>query len=319
MSKGWFNESYKHKLAEQGIKSAKKVILATPQEFIKHTEKEIIPLAGAYLVGGKLTAKGKSVWKQYQHLYNQQNLFLETTPIRDVGASGIRIMGYGTEASMDIFRELTKANPHFIYTNEKIRKIKIAINDAKEDGWGDVKGRDKIDFLKQLYSLQNKVKKEVILEPQKKLMLDSLELTEHMVNKNTSRTESTLKKIEKNLNSHKNSSGVISFDIHKLPEKEYEKMSSEKKLLAHGNMSYASCETNKGIDGDHDIFVRDTKNKKVLNKLIAHEKAELPLYNKLIKAGYSSQIASQKAHELNPVKIANKDVDKAFGNIGDPV
>jgi len=253
-----------------------------------------------------LAARG--IKTAYPKLYEFQNKNLEYTPIRDVGESGLRIMGYGTEAAMDIYRELTKSFKDFYgYIPEKINKIEQTIKWAKLYGWGKPNNRAKREFLAKLETLKQKTNK-VKNPKQRKAMKLTLDVAKYMVLGDTKKAESKFKALKD-----------VLYDIHIVSNKVYERLSSEKKLRAKGYMSYASIETTPGRDGDYDIYVRKTPSKKALNRLIKHEKRELIIYKQLRKKGIPDHIAKDLAHKLNPVKLSNAMMDKAYGDIGNPI
>lgn len=94
-------------------------------------------------------------------------------------------------------------------------------------------------------------------------------------------------------------------DFNRLPEE----IARNKK----GELSYAqSVIKNDSID----ISVRDTRDLRVRNKLVRHELEEIKIFKKLDLTIVKNP--EQTAHKMNPVKLTNKEVDNAFGDIGDP-
>jgi acyl-CoA-binding protein len=102
--------------------------------------------------------------------------------------------------------------------------------------------------------------------------------------------------------------------IRAVPSKVYDKLPEEKLRARVGEMSYAQT---KITPTEIDITIRKTPNKKLMNKLLRHEKEELMIFNRLKKRGVKN--AEDKAHDLTKTKVNNREVDRAYGDIGDPI
>lgn len=110
---------------------------------------------------------------------------------------------------------------------------------------------------------------------------------------------------------------IYAIGIDVIPNKEYELLPEERRLESRGEMSYAMTTL-----GDNDererIIIRDSGNGALNRKLLKHELEEYKIYRKLLESGTPQSKAAGLAHELTLTKVSNSEVDKAYGNIGDP-
>lgn len=111
---------------------------------------------------------------------------------------------------------------------------------------------------------------------------------------------------------------LYSIAVSAIPSSEYDKLNEERRLESHGEMSYAMTVLHPDNSRER-IVIRDSGDKKLNKKLLKHELEEYKIYRKLLDDGISEREAQGLAHELTFTKVNNKEVDAAYGNIGDPV
>lgn len=123
--------------------------------------------------------------------------------------------------------------------------------------------------------------------------------------------EDIYKLLEKSLQNYRREKIKIKF----LTPERYDLLPEERQRNEKGEMSYAT--TRVYGDGSADIFIRQSCDLENDLRLLRHEVKEIEIYEGLKGNGL---IDNQKtAHKLNPVKIRNSQVDKAYGDIGDPI
>jgi hypothetical protein len=111
---------------------------------------------------------------------------------------------------------------------------------------------------------------------------------------------------------------LYSVAVQVVSSKEYDSLPEERRLESKGEMSYAMTVLNPD-DSREKIIIRDSGIEKLNKKLLQHELEEYNIYRKLLDNGYPSTKAGDLAHELTFTKVKNSEVDRAYGNIGDPV
>ena len=105
--------------------------------------------------------------------------------------------------------------------------------------------------------------------------------------------------------------------IHIVSSEEYDNLPSEITKRNNGEMSYASTQIHH--DGVIDVYIRDSNDRLMNSQLIGHELEELSIWRRLVKDGMNPEKACDVAHEMTDIKLRNQDVDKHFGDIGDPI
>lgn len=108
---------------------------------------------------------------------------------------------------------------------------------------------------------------------------------------------------------------AIGIDV--MPSNAYDLLPEERRLESKGEMSYAMT-TLSGDNKRERIIIRDSGSKGLNKKLLRHELEEYKIYRKLLDSGLQQDKAAGLAHELTLTKVNNSEVDRAYGNIGDP-
>jgi hypothetical protein len=111
---------------------------------------------------------------------------------------------------------------------------------------------------------------------------------------------------------------LYSIAVSAIPSSEYDKLNEERRLESHGEMSYAMTVLHPDNSRER-IVIRDSGSERLNKKLLKHELEEYKIYRKLLDDGITEKEAQPLAHELTFTKVNNKEVDTAYGNIGDPL
>lgn len=111
---------------------------------------------------------------------------------------------------------------------------------------------------------------------------------------------------------------LFEIGIKVIPSKDYDFLKQEQNLESRGQMSYAMTVLD-DQDKREKIFIRDSGHKGLNKKLLKHEMEEYRIYKQLEKNGVKGKKARDLAHEMTFTKVTNDEVDKAYGDIGDPL
>jgi hypothetical protein len=111
---------------------------------------------------------------------------------------------------------------------------------------------------------------------------------------------------------------LYSIGVEAIPSSDYDRLNEERRLESHGEMSYAMTVLRPDNSRER-IVIRDSGSKRLNKKLLRHELEEYKIYRKLLEDGVAPSVAQDVAHDLTFTKVTNAEVDRAYGNIGDPV
>lgn len=123
--------------------------------------------------------------------------------------------------------------------------------------------------------------------------------------------EDIYKLLEQTVSNYKRERIHIKF----LTQERYRMLPEERERNKKGDMSYAT--TRVYGNGQADIFIRKSNDLENDLRLLRHESVELGIFQGLKGNGLTDN--EELSHKLNTVKIINKQVDNAYGNIGDPI